>query len=116
MLRRLFNVFRGQAVTIPGTDKLEEGVARTVDIGDPAAGGTQVLLCRVEGKIYALDSACPHEGGRLIRGPLVDGKYAVCPLHNYRFDPKDGGAVGVTCKAARTFAVGDKGDSVQVRV
>ena len=93
MFDRLKKLFSKPSITIPGADGLVEGEARKVDIGDPAAGGKQVLLCRVDGKVHALDTLCPHEGGRLVPGPLADGRYAVCPLHNYRFEPDSGKAV-----------------------
>lgn len=105
MLGRLTRLFRRRPVLIPGTDRLAEGEARKVDVGDPAAGGVQVLLCRVDGRVHALDTVCPHEGGRLQPGPLVDGRLATCPLHSYRFDPASGRAVGVTCRPARTYRV-----------
>ena len=100
MLRRLGKLFGKRGVLVPGAEKLLEGESRKVDIGDPLAGGTQVLVCRVGGEVHVLDTECPHEGGRIVPGPLQDGHTAVCPLHNYRFDVRDGkaalfGAVGL---------------------
>ncbi len=116
MLGRILNVFRKRGVLIPDTGRLAEGEARKVDIGDPFAGGKQVILCRVDGRIHALDSLCPHEGGRIQPGPLVEGRYATCPLHNYKFDPRTGKAVEVTCRPARTYRVVEKGDSAELFV
>lgn len=116
MLRRLLDLFRSKGVLVGGASKLAEGTAKTVDLGDPLAGGTQVVLCRVEGKVYALDARCPHDGGRIIGGPLVDGKYAVCPLHNYHFDPKTGVAVRGACSKAKTYTVRESDDKVEVRL
>ena len=116
VLGRLFKLLKGRTVTVPHADKLAEGEARTVDIGDPMAGGKQIVLCRVEGKVYALDSLCPHEGGRIAPGPLHDGRYAVCPLHAYRFDPKDGKAVGVACRPVKTYRVEERDGSFEVSV
>jgi len=114
MLGRILKLFRGRTIEIPGASGLVEGEARKVDVGDPAAGGKQVLLCRVDGKVHALDTFCPHEGGRIIPGPLAEGKYAVCPLHNYRFDPATGKAVGVSCPSARTYKVTEDGDTIHL--
>jgi nitrite reductase/ring-hydroxylating ferredoxin subunit len=115
MLGRLLGLFKKRGgVRVPGADQLAEGEARTVDIGDPFAGGKQVLLCRVAGRVYGLETECPHEGGRLAKGPLADGKYAVCPLHNYRFDPRDGSAVGVTCRSARTVRVEERDGELEL--
>lgn len=106
MLKRFWTaLFKGQPVTIPGTAGLEEGHARGVTIGDLGSGGTRVILCRVGGRLHALDSLCPHEGGRLTTGPLVEGRLALCPLHNYLFDPKDGAVVRGTCGKARRYRV-----------
>ena len=115
MLGRILGLFgKGRPVRVPGADGLVEGEGRTVDVGDPHAGGTQVLVCRVEGQVYALDTACPHQGGRIVKGPLADGKHAVCPLHNYRFDPKTGESVGVACKSARRYKVVEANGELEI--
>jgi nitrite reductase/ring-hydroxylating ferredoxin subunit len=116
MLRRLLNLFRSKGVLVPDVSNLPEGEARKVDIGDVHAGGTRVILCRVDGEVHALDSRCPHEGGEITTGPLVEGRYAVCPLHRYRFDPKSGKAVGVVCRSARKYRVEARGNGVEVFV
>ena len=116
VLGKLLGRFRRRGVIVPGTDALAEGEARKVDIGDPLAGGKQILLCRIEGRIHALDSRCPHDGGRIEAGPLVDGCYAVCPLHNYKFDPRSGKAVDVLCGSARTYRVREEGGRCEVFV
>ena len=116
MLRRLLDLFRGKPVIVGGAQKLEEGMAKVVEIGDVMAGGKQVVLCRVAGKVYALDSHCPHDGGRIIGGPLVDGKYAVCPLHNYHFDPRTGVAVRGACPKAKTYAATERDGGIELRI
>lgn len=108
MFERILRLFRGKSLVIQGTSKLPEGEARKVDIGDVLAGGKQVVLCRVKGKLYALDNVCPHEGGRITPGPLVEGKYALCPLHNYRFDPATGENVERLCGRAKTYRVEER--------
>jgi nitrite reductase/ring-hydroxylating ferredoxin subunit len=93
-------------IRVPGVDRLAEGEARKVLFtrpGEEVPG--ELLLCRVAGRLHALDTLCPHEGGRLVEGPLEEGRLAVCPLHLYKFDPRDGRSVGVECEAARTYPV-----------
>lgn len=116
MLGRLLRLLRGKGLIITGTGKLPEGEARKVDIGDVLAGGKQVVLCRVGGTLYALDSTCPHEGGRISPGPLVEGRYAVCPLHNYKFDPKTGENVEHLCKAAKRYRVREERGDCEIWV
>jgi nitrite reductase/ring-hydroxylating ferredoxin subunit len=116
MLSKLFGLFRGVPARVEGTDGLPEGHATTIALGDPLAGGTEVVLCRVEGKLYALDRVCPHEGGRLSGGPLVAGRLAVCPLHNYRFDATNGKAVGAACRSAKIYRVREQGSDAVIWV
>jgi nitrite reductase/ring-hydroxylating ferredoxin subunit len=113
--RFLERLFRGRPTVIEGTGALEEGAARSVEIGDTLAGtGVELILCRVDGNISVLDTRCPHEGGRIIAGELVEGRYAVCPLHNYQFEPATGKARHVTCRKARTYRARESGDTCEV--
>lgn len=116
MLSKFLALFRGGGVLIQGAGKLPEGHAKRVALGDPLAGGSEIVLCRVEGVLYALDRRCPHEGGRLADGPLSQGKYATCPLHNYKFDPRTGRAVGVVCADAVRYRVREDGGDARVWV
>ena len=114
MLRKLFGLGPKPAL-VKGTDKLAEGHAKRVDVGDVLAGtGRQVIFCRVEGELHALDSLCPHEGGRITDGPLEEGKYALCPLHRYRFDPRSGAPVGVPCGKAKVYRVRERDGEAEI--
>lgn len=111
----LLDLFRGKPALIRGTGKLAEGQSKKVEFGDVLAGtGKQVVLCRVEGKLYALDGLCPHEGGRISDGPLIEGKHAMCPLHNYKFDPRTGAEIGAMCKDAKTYKVREQGADCEI--
>lgn len=114
MLGAFLDLFRGRPIVIRGTAKIQEGQSKKVDIGDVLAGGKQIVLCRVDGEIHALDVLCPHEGGRISDGPLHEGKFAMCPLHNYQFDPRTGKAVGRVCKDAKTYRVREKDGDCEV--
>lgn len=112
MLKNLFSaLFKGRPIEVPNTAAIAEGEAKNLTLGDLGAGGRRVVLCRVEGKLRALDSICPHEGGRLSTGKLVEGKYAICPLHNYLFDPKSGAVVQGACRKATTYRIEEKDGS-----
>ena len=107
MLSKFLKLFRKATVVIPGADKLIAGEAKTVQIGDGLADGKKLLLCRsLDGKVYALDTHCPHdEGGELLPGPLFEGDKAVCPLHNFHFNVASGKVEKGTCKAATTYTI-----------
>lgn len=110
MLKRILSgLFKGRPIDVPNSDRLEEGTARGVTVGDLGAGGTRVVLCRVDGVLHAVDSLCPHEGGHLDTGALVEGRLLRCPLHGYLFDPKDGSVKRGACRKAKLYRVEEKG-------
>ena len=115
MLGRLLGLFRKQPIRIEGAMRVPEGEARKVTLGDPLAGnGVDLVLAKVGGRLHALDARCPHAGGFLIEGPLAEGRFAVCPLHNYHFDPATGDCQNAPCGRARTYRVAQDGEDVEV--
>jgi nitrite reductase/ring-hydroxylating ferredoxin subunit len=76
-----------------------------------------VILIKLDGDLFALDSVCPHgAGGHIQTGPLEQGRFALCPLHRYPFDPKTGRAEGVACRSARRYRVTRRGDDAEIFV
>ncbi|MFI5266130.1 MAG: Rieske 2Fe-2S domain-containing protein [Chloroflexota bacterium] len=57
-----------------------------------SAGDVPVLLCRQNGRLYAICAVCPHAGGPLDEGTL-DGRTVICPWHGSQFDLADGSIV-----------------------
>jgi glycine betaine catabolism B len=51
--------------------------------------GEIICLANVEGKYYAIDNVCTHEGGPLADGTL-EGYEVECPWHNSKFDIRTG--------------------------
>ncbi len=54
--------------------------------------GRRIFLVKSNGKIHALDNACPHLGGSLGRGTIKNGS-VICPLHHWTFDLSTGRAI-----------------------
>lgn len=50
---------------------------------------TVVAIANVEGRVYAVDGVCPHQGGPLGKGHLA-GCVLTCPWHGWQFDVRDG--------------------------
>lgn len=48
-----------------------------------------IALFNVDGKLYALDGVCPHQGGPLGQGAL-SGCTVTCPWHGWQFDVTSG--------------------------
>ena len=85
---------------VAASDDLADGQMRQVD-----AGGTAVLLSRVDGQLYATTAHCTHYGAPLATG-LLAGSTVVCPWHHAVFDVKSGALCGPpAADALRSFPV-----------
>lgn len=74
----------------------------------------EILLCNVDGKIYAIEDVCTHDGGPLDQGEL-EGERVVCPRHGATFDVKTGDALTLPAVVPlMTFEVSVEGDDVFV--
>jgi nitrite reductase/ring-hydroxylating ferredoxin subunit len=51
--------------------------------------GKAICLANVEGKYYAINNVCTHEGGPLADGTLA-GFEVECPWHGSKFDVRTG--------------------------
>ena len=88
---------------------LEHGGVRSVD-----CGGTQLALYRLEDGVFATSATCPHLGGSLADGTIVDG-YIECPVHYALFDIRTGDSDGaITSQPLRTFATRVEDDVIYV--
>jgi len=96
-------------------------VASTSEIPDPGKQLVEVddrlvALFHVEGKFYALDDVCTHDGGPLADGELHRYEIA-CPRHGARFDIRDGRAVTMPAtRATVAHEVRVEGDQVFIRL
>jgi 3-phenylpropionate/trans-cinnamate dioxygenase ferredoxin component len=73
-----------------------------------------VLLCNVDGKIYAIEDVCTHDGGPLDQGEL-EGDHVVCPRHGATFDVRTGDALTLPAVLpVMTFEVAVEGDDIYV--
>jgi ferredoxin-nitrite reductase len=65
-------------------DDIPEGAAKMIRVK-----GEEMAVFKHNGKVYAIQNICPHEGGQLSQGWLEGGE-VVCPLHGYKFHLKTG--------------------------
>lgn len=76
-----------------------------------------VGIFNVDGKLFALDNQCPHEGASLAHG-LINGGTVACRIHHWRFRIRDGTYLDEDkprCNA-RTFPIRVVGEEVQVEI
>jgi ferredoxin-nitrite reductase len=53
---------------------------------------SEIALFRQDGDVIAIDNTCPHAGGSLAEGTIMDG-CVTCPLHGWRFDVRTGSEI-----------------------
>jgi 3-phenylpropionate/trans-cinnamate dioxygenase ferredoxin component len=78
------------------TVKVEIGDLSTLPDGEVEtckAGDYDVMVCRVQGVLYALEDLCSHAETTLSDG-LLNGYSIVCPLHGTSFDVRTGAHSG----------------------
>jgi len=67
-----------------GTDEILDGGMKAVELE-----GRQIVICKSQGKYYAIEERCGHMNAPLEMGTL-DGKYLTCPMHCAQFDVTTG--------------------------
>ncbi len=71
-------------VDVAAVGEIEEGGVCLVDVED-----TEVAVFNINGKFYAVEDVCTHDGGTLADGD-VEGCEIECPRHGARFDLRTG--------------------------
>jgi nitrite reductase/ring-hydroxylating ferredoxin subunit/uncharacterized membrane protein len=91
-------------------DDLPDGKPTRVSVG-----GTDVLLYRHAGSIYAIANRCTHRGGPLHKGKLSDGQ-VTCPWHLSTFALEDGSVVrGPATAPQPSYDARTKDGKVEIR-
>jgi len=96
-------------------------VAKTTDITPGrtlrvVVDGTEVLLCNVDGAIYAIEDVCTHDGAPLDQGELEECRI-VCPRHGAEFDVRTGEVLKLPAvMPLPTYSVRIEDDNVYVDV
>jgi 3-phenylpropionate/trans-cinnamate dioxygenase ferredoxin component len=97
------------------------GVAKVSEIAPGTTrrvvvNSAEILLCNVDGQIYAIEDVCTHDGGPRDQGTL-EGERVVCPRHGATFDVRTGDALTLPAVVpVMTFEVSVEGDEIYVDV
>jgi nitrite reductase/ring-hydroxylating ferredoxin subunit len=117
------------AIDVCSSEDVPEGGRLVLDIGDMTIG-----LFRVKGRLYAYDNVCPHMGGPVCQGLLINGvrevlgehqqtvrqefneddPHIVCPWHGFEFSITSGRHAGTGRPELRKFTVSESGGRVNV--
>jgi naphthalene 1,2-dioxygenase system ferredoxin subunit len=102
--------------TNPWTDALSADDLPSDDVMGVAVAGRDVAIYAVGGDLYATDNTCTHGQARLCDG-FLDGHEIECPLHQGKFDIRDGRP---TCEpvtqALRTYPIKVEGGRVYLQL
>jgi 3-phenylpropionate/trans-cinnamate dioxygenase ferredoxin subunit len=94
--------------------KVSDTPAGTIRVHE--VGGVRIALCNVNGRFYAIDDVCTHDGGPLDQGELQDN-LVECPRHGAKFDVTNGRATVLPAVLpVKTYRVEVDGDDVKVDV
>lgn len=100
----------GEWVTVAGVDQIAPGGFKTVDVD-----GTHLAVFNLDGKFFAIEDVCTHDGGQLTGG-LVEGDQVICPRHGARFCIRTGAALCAPAyEPTASFPARVEDDEVQVR-
>jgi nitrite reductase/ring-hydroxylating ferredoxin subunit len=120
-----------QRVYVGAGERVPEGGRLVVDIGDKTIG-----IFRVEGKLYAWENRCAHQGGPVCQGKIIprvteiiepggesrgfafdeSHLHIVCPWHGFEYDIKTGVHPGRPAARLIRVAVEEAADGVYVTV
>ncbi|QEF97775.1 Biphenyl dioxygenase ferredoxin subunit [Stieleria maiorica] len=96
---------------VMSNDELPPGQSKMVLVGN-----TIVALFNVDGTVYAIDDACPHQGAPLSEGRL-DGCVVSCPWHRVEVDVTSGRLLsGPGIRDVACYAIKIDGEVVWVDV
>lgn len=89
-----------KGIPVSRVSDVPPGTTRRVVVADQ-----QILLCNVNGDIYAIEDVCTHDGGALDQGQLDDVRIT-CPRHGAVFDVTTGEVLALPAIVPlRTFPV-----------
>lgn len=92
---------------VASRSEIKPGMVFATQIGD-----TPIALTEIDGNIYAVSDTCTHEFALLSEG-FLEGEEIECPLHQARFDMRDGKClVGPATQDLDTYEVKVEGDDV----
>lgn len=78
-----------------------------------SVGRYEVALFNVEGEFYALENACPHQGGPIADG-WVEDRTVTCPWHAWCFDLRTGKMTLGDFAWIPRFEVRVEGDAIHI--
>jgi nitrite reductase (NADH) small subunit len=95
-------------VPVATTGDIPVGQARAYVVGD-----REVAIFNLGGDFYAIENACPHQGGPLAEGWFENG-VVTCPWHAWCFNVRSGTMTLGGFTSVDTFDVQVEGSTISV--
>ena len=96
-------------VTVAEVGDIQEGQGKAFPVGK-----RMVAVFLSEGKYFAIDDFCPHQGASLAEG-YIEGCAVGCPWHHWRFSLEDGSWLDNPKIGVDKFNVRVSGQKIQVQ-
>lgn len=98
-------------VKVAKAKELAPGQGKQVEVGEKT-----IAIFNVDGKYYAIDDTCTHQGGPLSEGEL-NGKEVTCPWHGAVFDVTTGEVLGPPApERVSSYKVRVSGNDIEVEI
>lgn len=78
--------------------------------------GKKICVGLRQDSLFACTQKCPHAGGLMAEGYIDPSGNLVCPLHRYRFDPRNGRNVSGEGYFLKTFQLEERPDGIFVGI
>ncbi len=95
-------------VSVARPQDIPPGEARAYVVGD-----REVAVFNQDGTFYAIENACPHQGGPLAEG-FIEGPIVTCPWHAWCFDVRTGEMTLGGLTSVDAFDVQIEGSTISV--
>ncbi len=96
--------------TVAQVGEIAEGHGRAFTVGK-----RMVAVFLHQGRYWAIDDFCPHQGASLAEG-YIDGCAVACPWHHWRFSLEDGSWLDNPKIGVDRFNVRVVGQNIQVQM
>jgi 3-phenylpropionate/trans-cinnamate dioxygenase ferredoxin component len=103
-------MFMSEWVNVASVEEIPPGQYKTIDIND-----VQIAVLNIDGKFYAIEDMCTHDGG-ILTGGQIAGCVITCPRHGAQFDIRSGEVLAEPAyEPIATFPVRIKDGIVQLK-
>ena len=97
-------------IDIAASDDIAEGAGKEFVVA-----GNILALFRDEGRVYALDGMCAHQGGPLAEG-IVEHGCVTCPWHGWQYELATGIQTVNRQPLQATYEVREQSGRIEVKI